>query len=417
MPTLSEVRRYLAEHRPPVSDAMIARRATGILRRWGIGRKGETVSRPLVCMIRRGHAGKRHLHGKSHAVWEAMAALKVIPAVPREVLGERQDLLRRRGESKWSAWYWRKRAQALQVRLREGNAEEVNEIPMLTAPMLRYFGLERNPVFDEIRSPKDLWWGSQHKEARAVLIEAAEHARFVRLAGRRGAGKSLVAAAVEQELKQREDLVLVQPSAVITHGLSELDLVSAVIQAIKRKTDARDEIFPEAQNRVKRALAMRYLLIQQRRQNRQVVLWIDEAHELRAPTFLALKRFLDEVDGLGRRLLGILLIGQDPEAAYTPRTRDLSEVSLRLQTYRIGPMGDEIPDYLRHKIQRAGGQVGEIVTPSALKAVAARCPFPLDANVLLAQLLIAAYEQKEKPIGREHVEEAAPEEEAAEAAG
>jgi type II secretory pathway predicted ATPase ExeA len=346
-----------------------------------------------------------------------MVALGVIPALPREVLAERDAVLARKGASPWTQWYWRKKAEALQAKLGRGADQEVKEVPMLTAPMLRYFGFTRNPVFDEIKHPRDVWWGSQHKEAKAVLIEAAEQARFIRLAGRRGAGKSLVAAAVEQELKQRDDITLVQPSAVITHGLSELDLVSAVIQAIKRKTDAKDEVFPEAQNRVKRALAMRYLLIQQRRQNRQVVVWIDEAHELRAATYLSLKRFLDEVDGLGRRLLGIVLIGQDPEAAYNPRTRDLSEVTLRLQTYRLQPMNQEIPDYLRHKIQRAEGSIGDVITPAALKAIGTRCAFPLDANVLFAQLLIEAYDNKKKPIGREHVEEAMPAEETEEVAG
>lgn len=191
--------------------------------------------------------------------------------------------------------------------------------------------------------------------------------------------------------------------------LTETHLITSVIQSIKRRVDGRDEVYAEAQSPAKRALAMRYLLIQQKRANRKVVLWIDEAHELKANTFLALKRFLDEVDGLGRRLLGVILIGQNPEASYNPRTRDLSEVTLRMQTFRIGPMNDEMPRYLAHKIQRAGGAVSDVITPSALKAIGARCPFPLDANALFAQLLIDAYGDRKKPIALDRVELVAPE--------
>lgn len=159
---------------------------------------------------------------------------------------------------------------------------------------------------------------------------------------------------------------------------------------------------------MKRALAMRYHLVQQRKAKRKIVLWIDEAHELRPETFLALKRFLDEVTGLGQRLLGVILIGQNPETAYNPRARDLSEVTLRLQTFRIAPMNAEMPDYLRFKIARAGGTVSEIITPAALKIIGERCPFPLDANALFASLLIEGYREKTKPIGRDEVAELAP---------
>lgn len=412
--TLAEVLQYLKTHPPRVADAVIAERATQFLRRWGINGRHDRVSRPLVCMLRRGQA-RRAAGIKARAIWEAMAALRVVPGVPQEVLTFHAPTPRREANR---AYYWRQQYEALRATLRGGALEnEIKEVPMLTPAMIRWFGFERNPVFDEVRSSRDIWWGAQHKEAKGILIDAAESGRFVQLAGRRGSGKTLVAAAAKEELLQREDLILAEPSATITGVLTEMHLLTAVIQAIKRKTEGRDELFIEAQNAAKRALAMRYLLIQQRKANRKVVLWIDEAHELKAGTFLALKRFLDEMDGLGRRLLGIVLIGQHPDASYNPRARDLSEVTLRLQTYRLEPMQEEISDYLRFKIQRAGGSLAEVITPAALKAIAARCPYPLDANVLFAQLLIEAYDvHKEKPIGREHVKAAA-EEDPAEAAG
>ena len=409
--TLKMAREHLARNgKAGVTDVLIAERATAIVRTHGWTGSRDRVSRPLVNMIRRGaSAGRRGL--KVWAIWEALRQLKLIPALPAEVTAWTKSA-GFRDRNPGSVTYWRDRFYQIKAQLAVGGADDVKEVPVLTPAMLRYFGLERNPVFDEIRHSKDVWWGRQHQEAKAVLIDAAEEGRFVRLAGRRGAGKSLVAQAVQEELRRREDLIIVEPSAVITGVLTETHLLSAVIQAIKRRVDGRDELFAEPQNPTKRALAMRYHLVQQRKAGRRVVLWIDEAHELQAKTFIALKRFLDEVEGLGRRLLSVILIGQNPEAAYNPRARDLSEVTLRLQTYKLQPMHDEIPDYLRFKLQRAGANVSEIISPAALKALAQRCPYPLDANVLFAELLIRAYAEKEKPIGREYVTAVAPEDEA-----
>jgi type II secretory pathway predicted ATPase ExeA len=411
--TLTRAVAQLRAHPPRISDVEIAARATALLRQWGVSAQKDRVSRTLACKVRRGMASKA-AGVKARAVWETLVALRLIPSVPVDVLSRHEPTPQRLAGR---AYYWKRQCEALRARLAGGelSLETVTEVPMLTTPMLRYFGFTRNPVFDEILSERDVWWGAQHKEARAELVAAAESARFVRLAGPRGAGKSLVAQAAQKALEQRADVVVVEPSPTITGVLTETHLITAVIQAIKRRQGGRDEVYAEAQSPAKRALTMRYLLVQQRRENRKVVLWIDEAHELKAGTFLALKRFLDEVDGIGRRLLGVILIGQNPEAAYNPRARDLSEVTLRMQTYRLGPMHDEIPDYLRFKIQRAGATVGEVITPAAVKAIAARCPFPLDANALFAQLLIDAYGDKRKPIARDALE-ALPEAEAAVAA-
>lgn len=396
-------------------DREIAAAATQRLRAWGLTGPHDAVSRSLVNTVRHGATPSRK-GLKVQAIWEAFHAFGMIPAVPREVQEWARSAPRRdRGPA--SVSYWRHKYYALKTQHGPGR-EEVKEIPMLTGDILKYFGLTQNPVFDEIHGTRDIWWGRQHREAKAILIDAATSGRFVRLAGARGAGKSLVANAVKEELARREDLILVEPSPTITGVLTEMHLITAVIQAIKRKLDGRDELFTEAASPTKRALAMRYLLVQQRKANRRVALWIDEAHELKPGTYLGLKRFLDEVDGIGRRLLGILLIGQNPDAVYNPRARDLSEVTMRLQTYKLQPMQDELPDYLRWKLERAGARPGDVITPAALRAVASRCLYPLDANVLLSELLIQAFAAKEKPIGREQVETARPEDlEPATAAG
>lgn len=406
--TLEAAVAYLKAHRPSVSDAVIAVRATEIYRGYEGVRPHDSVSRSLTTMTRLGSLRGKGLSGaKVRAIWQAMKKLDLVPQLPAEIAASKRVRLGRPAAE--SPEYWHDKYVALERRIYGESREEVKEVPMLTQPMLRWFGFAKNPVFDEMESERDVWWGPQHREAKAVLVDAAEHSKFLRLAGPRGSGKSLVATAAKADLARREDLILVEPSPTITGVLTETHLITSIIQAVKRKVDQRDEIYHEPQSPARRALAMVYLLKQQKKHGRKVALWIDEAHELKAGTFLALKRFLDEVDGLGRRLLGVVLIGQNPEAAYNPRTRDLSEVSLRLQTYRMQAMNEQIPEYLKFKIERAGARLSDVITPSGVKAIAARCPYPLDANALFAQLLIQAYEDKEKPIGRDDVEAALPE--------
>jgi type II secretory pathway predicted ATPase ExeA len=393
-PTIAEAVAHLKRTRPRVKDGAIAVLATRILREQASTLPGEGVSRPLVNMVRRGKAKAKH-GMKVWAVWQALRQLGLVPAVPLEVAG-------------WTtrSKYYAKRTTRASPRAAAGlQRDDIKEVPVLTATILRWWGFDpnRNPVFDEMRGDKDMWWGRQHTEAKSVLLDAAARSQFVLLAGRRGAGKTLVGRQAREELRQDDNVVLIEPSPVMSGVMTVNHLVTAIVQGIKRFREQRDEVYAVARDPMRRTLAMTYLLRELRRDGRRSVLWIDEAHDLQADTFLSLKRLLDDVDGAGRRLLSIILIGQHPNLAYNPRQRDLSEVMGRLQTYTLRPMHDEIADYLRHKIDRAGGKVSEVITPTALRALASRCPFPLDANVNLARLLIEGYEWKVKPIDRDRV--------------
>jgi type II secretory pathway predicted ATPase ExeA len=409
-PSLARVVAQLKQHRPAVPDALIAARATKVLASWGLTSMHDRVSRPLVNMVRNGtdRGGARGV--KAHAIFAAMVALGIIPAVPREFATQAiaQQLPRRRAGTNH---YWKTKYRELEARLRGGQLdEEVAEVPMLTKELLKWFGLERNPVYDELISPRDLWWSPQHKEALGILVEAAEHASFVALVGRRGYGKTQVGEEAKRRLAKDDSITIVEPGAAISRVLNESHLISAVVQALKARAGGRDELYAEAASVSRRYLSMIYLLKQERKKGRRISLWIDEAHELPSTTLLALKRFLDAMDESGRRMLGVILLGQHLEAAHNPRARDLSEVLMRVQVHRLQPMHKDLEDYLRFKIERAGGKVSQVVTPTALKAIAKRCATPLDANVLLAQLMVQAKSENEKPIDVRDVETAVPDE-------
>jgi type II secretory pathway predicted ATPase ExeA len=395
--TVKDAVAHLKKHRPSQSDKAVAERATAIFRKWG---GAERVSRPLVCMLRNGQTGGKG-GMKNRAVWQALVEIGALPQLPDE---------QQQREANPQLVSMRRQLLRLRAKLRNRD-QEVVEIPMLTKPVLQYFGFKRNPVFEEIRSSEDLWWGKQHEAAKNALIDAAMEGGFVALVGKRGGGKTMVYSEVRDTLKRRDDVVLAETTAAIVGLLTEVHLMTAIIQGLNHRTHGRDQVYSQAHDSQSRALQMRYLLLQAKRANRKVVLVIEEAHELRAATYLALKRFLDERDGVGQRLLSVILIGQNAEPTSNRHTRDLSEVALRLQTFRLQPMHDDIADYLRFKIQRAGAKVSDVIQPAALKALAKRCAYPLEANSKFAQLLIDAWAEREKPIERRRVEDNLPEDE------
>lgn len=395
--TLKDAIARIRAHRSEFSSALLARRATEILTRWE--RPGRVMANHVRQMITSpGHAPGKGWKGQ--AIWEALVAERIVPELPREVQENRQNL--RRWEPRWRS-YWQQRATILEHRLKElGAHREVKEVPMLPRAVRKHFGLTRDPFHDEIRTLEDRWWGDTHTAVRDQLLEALEDgAPFIRVAGPRGAGKTQIGEEVLRRLAKNGTLV-VRPPTHWLHVLNPGDLVTEIVVALATWETGRaaHEITVRASH-VRRTHQMRFYLRAAAEKGKQVVLWIDEGHDLPRETQKVLKRFWEETDAQGRKVLGIVLIGQNPELT-------LEELTKRLATIRIPPLHEEIPGYVKHKLARAGGNPGRIITDRALRALAKRCPYPLDANAMMAELLIQAHREQEKMIDLDLVEQAEP---------
>jgi type II secretory pathway predicted ATPase ExeA len=371
---------------------VLARHAQAILQRWG--RLG-SIGHSHVHQVIHGQRSSAR-HWSSQAIWEALVEARVVPEVPREVLADREALIRREpGTLKYAHEQIR-----LQRQLRAAGADkEVRAVPHLSRSVREHFGLKRDPFHNEIREREDYWWGKPLLRARDQLAEAIEEGPcFTRLAAPRGAGKTQIAEWVRGRAQQNGTLI-VQPPSFLTGTLQPADVMTEIILALARWERGNGEVIVRASH-IRRAHQMRYFLSAVRERDKRVVLWFEESHDLNARAFKALKRFWEEKDAGGDRLLSIVLIGQNPEQF------GLEEVTKRLATIRIPPMHREIPNYIAHKIERAGGKVGRIFDDLALREIGTRCPYPLDANALCAELMIEAWKEGESRVKLAAVEAA-----------
>ena len=102
------------------------------------------------------------------------------------------------------------------------------------------------------------------------------------------------------------------------------------------------------------------------------VVVIEEAHCMPKPTLKHLKRFLELRQGLSR-LLGICLIGQ-PEllTLLSDKSPEVREVMQRCEIIELPPLDNDLESYLKHKFERAGARVEDILATDAFDAIRAR---------------------------------------------
>ena len=103
------------------------------------------------------------------------------------------------------------------------------------------------------------------------------------------------------------------------------------------------------------------------------VLVIEEAHGLPIPTLKHLKRFFELKHGF-ERLLGIVLIGQTELAQkLSENNPNVREVVQRCEVVTLLPLTDgKLAGYLKHKFERAGGDIAKVMDESAIDAIADR---------------------------------------------
>jgi general secretion pathway protein A len=110
-------------------------------------------------------------------------------------------------------------------------------------------------------------------------------------------------------------------------------------------------------------------LIEQYENGRYVILVLDEAQNLPFETLEEI-RMLSNLDAENELLLQIILVGQ-PNLRRKLRWEGLSQLSQRVQvSYHLPPLEpEEVKDYIRHRIQKAGGPDPNLFDEGATRAI------------------------------------------------
>ncbi|HFB64605.1 MAG TPA: FHA domain-containing protein [Aeromonadales bacterium] len=249
-----------------------------------------------------------------------------------------------------------------------------------------FFNLNEHP-FRLTTDPKFLFLSSSHSRARAYMEYAVRnHDKLFILSGEIGSGKSLV---IQDFLASLDDSTL----AFRIHQtlLNNVEFLQMLLRefGIKsfhdRKVELLDQIYT--------------YLVEQHRNNKQVILIVDEAQNL-APEVMEEIRLLLEFEKDGNELLSLFLIGQ-PGLNTIIDQPELEQLRQRARLrYHLEALGEEdIEDYINHRLKVAGEEhtvsIDSDVFPLIYEYTGGR---PRLINVLMDHALTCAFVDSKKQI-------------------
>ena len=252
---------------------------------------------------------------------------------------------------------------------------------------LDYYNLHLKP-FQISTDPRFLWLGEKHDEALAILKYAIyDNKGFLLLTGDVGTGKTTLLNALIESLG---DEVLV--ALVTDPGLSKLDFFNYVVDAFELDRTFR--------SKGQFLIFMKKFLNEVHRQNKQVLLIIDECQNL-TQKMLEEVRLLSNIEKATTKLINIFFVGQIEfnDIILKPRNRAICQ---RITVnYNISALSEtEIGDYIRHRLSVAGSDV-PIFNPDAIKQVYEFSGgHPRLINIICDQALLSGYVNDEKIIGQ-----------------
>ncbi len=244
----------------------------------------------------------------------------------------------------------------------------------------KFFGLAEAP-FNITPDSRFLFLSRRHREALGALVYGIrERKGFILLTGEIGSGKTTVCRALVQELRADNTRLAV----ILNPGLNEIEMLKAI----------NDEYGIPSYYDTKKGLvdALNQFLIQQHRNNTNVVLIIDESQNLE-PALLEQIRMLSNLETEDTKLIQIVLMGQ-PELNDTLALSQLEQLNQRITVrYHIGPLTEEeMQAYIRHRLFVARAKIDVELTPGAVRmAYAATRGIPRRINVLMDRALLASY--------------------------
>ena len=252
---------------------------------------------------------------------------------------------------------------------------------------LGYYGLAREP-FNITPDPEFLYFSPSHKEAlAAVTYGVAKRRGFIVITGEVGTGKTTILRAYLDRVNRQE----VDCAYLFDPNLTFPQLLQVLLRELGHDAAERDAAWM--------IQWLHWSLVQRFRAERNVALIIDEAQNMPVETLEQL-RMLSNLETAKEKLLQIVLVGQ-PEL-----DRKLALDSLRQLKQRIAvrtaiqPLTrEESRDYLRHRIEQAGGRLEEAFAPAAMNAII-KCGkgIPRTLNIIAGNALLAGFGSQQRPV-------------------
>ncbi len=251
----------------------------------------------------------------------------------------------------------------------------------------QYYRLKEEP-FNITPDPAFFFLSPSHKEALAAILYGVEKRKgFLSITGEVGSGKTTVLRAYLDQIDTHKIKVVY----LFNPNLSFKDLLETILRELGFHAPSSEPF--EMVNH------LGHVLVEEFRQNRNIVLLIDEAQNIPMETLESL-RMLSNLETASTKLIQIVLVGQ-PELEHLLNRHELRQLKQRIAV-RVGirPLTrDESFQYIEHRLSKAALKKTEIFTPGALKQIVREAEgIPRILNILCDNCLISGYGYQEKPI-------------------
>lgn len=206
-----------------------------------------------------------------------------------------------------------------------------------------FYGFQERP-FNVTADPSFFYLSRRHKEAFSHLVYGIrERKGILEITGEIGTGKTTLCRALLNHLDKGT-----KSAFILNPDLSQVQLLQAIVA----------DFGVNLKSRTKLVLinALNEFLLREANSGNNVLILIDEAQNLSAKQ-LEQVRLLSNLETEKYKLLQIILVGQ-PELCEKLQQPNLRQLNQRIAVrYHILPLErDEIPEYIKHRLQVAGAK-------------------------------------------------------------
>lgn len=259
-----------------------------------------------------------------------------------------------------------------------------------------YFGLKQPPF--KITPDTSLFFpgGDRGAILDALIYAIVSGEGIVKLVGEVGSGKTTLCRMLEKELPENIEIVyLANPS------LSPDNILHAIAFELDLKVEPDD-------SRLKVMNELQAYLLQHHAENKQVVVFIEEAQSMPIATLEEI-RLLSNLETAQNKLLQIVIFGQ-PELDVMISKQEIRQLKERITySFYLSPLKpDEIRDYINSRLRACGYRSVELFNEKAIKSISKYSNGLLRRiNILADKAMLASYAATMNTVTAKHVQLAA----------